>query len=177
MASLIGLGTLFVSCMQKHAQAINTLPMPHVELSRYLGTWYEIARLPNPFERGLSRVTANYSLASNGRLHIFNEGYYSNGEKESINGQGYMPNKLNQGHLRISFVAPYRWFYSSYNILYVNADYTLALVSGSNRDYLWLLSRSPEISEADKQTLLAIARARGFKTDALIWAHEGDTTR
>lgn len=166
---LLSLSGALIACTHRSESSVNTSPMPNIDIQRYMGTWYELARFPNKFERGLDRVMANYSQQNNGRIAIRNSGFDEQGEFTYVNGRGYIPNPVVAGHLRVSFVYPYRWFYGDYNILYVNKEYSIALVSGSDARYLWLLARNPNISEAEKQDLLGIARARGFDTNKLIW--------
>lgn len=174
LALIICFGAVLISCTQSRELKVNTIPMHNVNIKRYMGTWYEIARLPNKYERGLDRVMARYQLKKNGRINITNSGFDAEDEFTFVHGQGYIPNPMVAGHLRVSFVYPFRWFYGDYNILYVDKDYKLALVSGGDSQYLWILSRSPQISERDKQDLLGIARARGFDTSRLLWPQPAD---
>ncbi len=166
---LVSLGGLLLSCANRMDISVNLRPMPDVDIRRYAGTWHEIARIPNKYEKGLNRVTATYHLRGDYRFAIKNAGYNEKGELEYVCGQGYVPNWKNPGHLRVSFVIPFHWFYGDYNILYVNKSYDLALVSGGDANYLWILAKRDHISEAEKQDLLGMARARGFDTSRLIW--------
>ncbi len=166
---IISLGGLILSCVNRIDVSVNICPMPDVNIKRYTGTWHELARIPNKYEQGLERVTATYHQKKNGRLSIRNMGYDDKGQSHFVCGQAYVPDSANPGHLRVSFVIPYYWFYGDYNILYVNKSYDLALVSGADSGYLWILSKRTKISEAEKQDVLGIARARGFDTTQLIW--------
>ncbi|WP_439842564.1 lipocalin family protein [Aeromonas taiwanensis] len=132
-------------------------------LDRYLGTWYEIARLDHGFERGLNRVTATYSLRDDGGVRVINRGQEPDGNWREAEGRAYFLGAKDEGRLKVSFFGP---FYGSYNVL--ATDYELTLVSSYNLQYLWILSRTPEPPEAGVQALIARARALGFKTDALI---------
>ncbi|WP_421280023.1 lipocalin family protein [Aeromonas taiwanensis] len=132
-------------------------------LDRYLGTWYEIARLDHGFERGLNRVTATYSLRDDGGVRVINRGQEPDGNWREAEGRAYFLGAKDEGRLKVSFFGP---FYGSYNVL--ATDYELALVSSYNLQYLWLLSRTPEPPEAGVQALIARARALGFDTNALI---------
>ncbi len=165
-------GLATVSCTQPQLPSVNSAPMANVDLNRYMGTWYEIARLPNRFENGLDNVTANYTLESSTEVIVKNQGYESNGKISSVQGRAFVKNPQEPGRLALSFVPPYFWFQAPYHILYVNKDYSLALVSGDGPKYLWLLARSPQISEAEKNDLLGIARARGYETSRLIWVSQ-----
>lgn len=166
---ILSFGGLLLSCVNRIDITVNVTPTTDVNLKQYMGNWHEIARLPNKYEQGLERVTACYCLKKSGRITIRNHGYDAQGKQRVACGQAYRPNKAAAGHLRVSFVIPYYWFYGDYNILYVNKAHDLALVSGGDSKYLWILSKRTHISEAEKQDLLGIARARGFDTSRLIW--------
>jgi apolipoprotein D and lipocalin family protein len=146
----------------------NVTPVEDFRLDRYLGTWYEIARLDHSFERGLSRVTAEYSLREDGGVRVVNRGY-SEKEREwkEAEGKAHFVDRADQGHLKVSFFGP---FYGSYIVFELDRDsYQYALVSGPDKSYLWILARRPEMDEELKQRLVAKAAARGFDTSGLIW--------
>lgn len=146
----------------------NVKPVEDFRLDRYLGTWYEIARLDHSFERGLSRVTAEYSLREDGGVRVVNRGY-SEQDKEwkEVEGRAYFVDRADQGHLKVSFFGP---FYGSYIIFELDRDsYQYALVSGPDKSYFWILARRPEMDKELKQRLVAKAAARGFDTSNLIW--------
>lgn len=136
------------------------------ELEPYLGTWYEIARLDHRFERGLSNVTANYSLRDDGGVAVVNRGYRADkGEWDEANGKAYFVGEPNVGRLKVSFFGP---FYGGYNVVAVDpASYSL--VVGPDRSYLWILSRTPSLDDAVLSELVAKAEALGFATDELIY--------
>ena len=136
------------------------------ELEPYLGTWYEIARLDHPFERGLSNITANYSLRDDGGVAVVNRGYRAEtGEWDEATGKAYFIDAQNVGRLKVSFFGP---FYGGYNVVAVDpARYSL--VVGPDRSYLWILSRTPSLEEAVLNELVAKAGALGFATDELIF--------
>lgn len=133
----------------------------------YLGKWYEIARLENRFERGLEQVTATYSTRSDGGIGVLNRGYdpLKNQWQES-QGKAYFTGAPSIAALKVSFFGP---FYGGYNVIKLDEDYQYALVSGPDRDYLWLLARTPTIPETVKQDYLQTARALGFRVDRLVW--------
>lgn len=137
------------------------------ELPRYLGTWYEIARLDHSFERGLTQVTADYSMRDDGGVRVINRGYDpSAGEWNEAVGKAYFTGDSDVGQLKVSFFGP---FYSGYNIIELDkTDYQYSLVVGPDRGYLWVLSRSPEMDPTTLDRLIAIAKALGFPTDDLI---------
>jgi apolipoprotein D and lipocalin family protein len=136
------------------------------DLNRYLGTWYEIARLDHSFERGLSNVTANYSLREDGGVKVVNRGYDAEkNEWEETEGKAYFLGDENIGQLKVSFFGP---FYGGYNVVELDSDYRYSLVAGPDRSYLWILARTPELDEATLERLVAKARELGFPTDELI---------
>jgi len=142
------------------------------DLQRYLGTWYEIARLDHPFERGLSRVTAEYSLREDGGVKVVNRGYdAAENEWKQADGKAYFVESPDIGRLKVSFFGP---FYASYNVIALDKEgYRWAMVSGPDTDYLWILAREPNLDPEVRQQLVAQAREAGFPTDALIWVeHE-----
>lgn len=137
------------------------------EIDRYLGTWYEIARLDHSFERGLSAVTANYSLRDDGGVEVINRGFNSNsGEWETAVGKAYFVGANDVGQLKVSFFGP---FYGGYNIVELDkSGYQYSLVAGPNRDYLWILNRTPRMEPDILQSLVDKARELGFATGELI---------
>jgi apolipoprotein D and lipocalin family protein len=141
-------------------------PIDDFQLNRYLGKWYEIARLDHSFERGLSRVTAEYRLRDDGGVKVINRGFDAEKAKwkESV-GKAYFVGAPNVGHLKVSFFGP---IYGSYVIFELDEEYRYALVSGPDRSYLWLLSRTPAVDESVKQHFLERAGELGFDTSALI---------
>ena len=150
----------------------NVVPVDNFSLERYLGKWYEIARLDHSFERGLSRVTANYSMRSDGGVSVINRGYSAkdNSWKEA-EGKAYFVENSDLGYLKVSFFGP---FYGSYIVFELDhEDYKYSLVSGPDKSYLWILARSPEIEEATKAVLINKAAASGFDTSKLVFVeHE-----
>jgi apolipoprotein D and lipocalin family protein len=143
-------------------------PIQNFELDRYLGRWYEIARLDHSFERGLEAVTANYSLREDGGIRVINSGRDINsGELQQAEGRAYFVDKSNIGHLKVSFFGP---FYGSYVIFELDQiDYQYAFVAGNSTDYLWLLARTPAVSEAVLSNFKQKASKYGFNTDDLIF--------
>lgn len=145
--------------------------------AQYIGTWYEIARLNNSFEKGLEQVTADYSIQPDGSLKVINRGF--NPEKkawsEAVGKAKFVdpanPDGSYTGRLKVSFFGP---FYGEYNILELDKPYyNYALVS-SGRDYLWILSRTPQLTYPIKQHLMAKAKALGFATDQLLFIRQAN---
>lgn len=142
-------------------------PITNFDATHYLGKWYEVARLENRFERGLEQVTATYGERNDGGLSVLNRGYDPIKEewKES-QGKAYFTSIPTTAALKVSFFGP---FYGGYNVIALDENYQYALVSGPNRDYLWILSRTPTIPESVKQNYLNIARELAFPVDQLLW--------
>jgi apolipoprotein D and lipocalin family protein len=143
-------------------------PVAGFQAERYLGTWYEIARLDHSFERGMSRVTAQYSARDDGGLTVLNRGYLADEKKwKQIEGKAYFVEGRDKGYLKVSFFGP---LYGSYVVFELDAkDYRYALVSGPDTSYLWLLARSPTLDAATQERLVARAAALGFDTGKLIF--------
>nr|WP_221275787.1 lipocalin family protein [Marinobacter oulmenensis] len=141
-------------------------PVSGFDQSRYLGTWYEIARLDHSFEEGLSQVTAEYTLNDDGSIGVINRGYNAEtGEWEEAEGRAVYVDDENTGHLKVSFFGP---FYASYIVFGLDKDYHTAYITGYNRDYLWLMSRTPQVSDQTLSEFREIARTKGFDLDELI---------
>jgi len=143
-------------------------PVQSFDAGRYLGRWYEIARLDHGFERGLTQVTATYSLRGDGGLRVLNRGWSArDGVWKEATGKAYFVQDPGQGYLKVSFFGP---FYGSYVIFRLDqAGYQYALVAGPDRSYLWLLSRTPTLEPARQRELIAEAAAQGFDTTRLVF--------
>ncbi|MCH4813298.1 lipocalin family protein [Halomonas neptunia] len=149
-----------------------TEPVTGFELDRYLGKWYEIARLDHSFERGLDCVTATYSLRDDDGVRVINRGYnLEEQEWDEAEGRAYFIDDESVGRLKVSFFGP---FYGGYNILKLDDDYQWALVAGPNRDYLWILSRTPEMDSTIETRLRQRAAELDFPTDELIDVTQGE---
>ena len=146
----------------------NVKPVDGFQANSYMGKWYEIARLDHSFERGLSQVTANYSLRDDGGVKVINRGYSEKDKAwKEAEGKAYFVAKPDQGYLKVSFFGP---FYGSYIIFELDHEgYKYSLVSGPNKSYLWILARTPKIDDALKDTLVAKAAALNFDTSKLIF--------
>lgn len=142
-------------------------PVSNFEEERYLGRWYEIARLDHSFERGLSHVTADYTLRDNGTINVLNRGWNAEkGEWEEASGVARFRGDRTVGSLKVSFFRP---FYGGYHVIALDQeDYQWAMVSGPNRSYLWILARTPELDETIYKSLVAQAADAGFPTGELI---------
>ena len=145
----------------------NVSPVKDFELDRYLGKWYEIARLDHSFERGLENITADYSLREDGGVNVKNRGFSpADNEWSEANGKAYFVNSAEEGYLKVSFFGP---FYGSYIVFELDKeDYQYAFVSGPDLSYLWLLSRTPLASREVITDFIEKSKALGFDTGKLI---------
>jgi apolipoprotein D and lipocalin family protein len=144
------------------------------EVNRYLGKWYEIARLDHSFERGLTDVSATYTLKSDASLEVINRGFNTKkNEWKSATGRALFTGSQQQGSLKVSFFGP---FYGGYHVLALDqTGYQWALVSGPDREYLWILARTKVLAPAIRDQLVAEAKKMGFATDKLIWVEHTRT--
>ena len=138
------------------------------QLDRYLGTWYEIARLDHSFERGMDNVTADYSLREDGGVRVLNRGFKVQQQRwDEAEGKAYFVGSSDTAHLKVSFFGP---FYGSYIVFDLDKqDYQYSMISGADTGYLWILARKPELDAATLQRLIAKAEAAGFDTSQLIY--------
>jgi lipocalin len=137
------------------------------ELSKYLGTWYEIARFNHSFERGLQGVTATYSVRKDGLIEVLNQGYKNslNGMHSTAVGKAKLSSQATPRNLKVSFF----WiFYAPYNILELDPGYQYALIGSNSSNYLWILSRTPQMDEKTYDMLLKNAQSRGYDISKLI---------
>jgi apolipoprotein D and lipocalin family protein len=165
LSGLVALAMLAAGCTGLPA---GVEPVRGFELQRYLGTWYEIARLDHPFERGLERITATYELREDGGVRVLNRGFdVEAGDWRDAEGKAYFIGSPDVGRLKVSFFGP---FYGSYNIMALDQEgYRWAMICGPDTDYLWILSREPTLPEGALERLLAPASERGFDTGKLIY--------
>ena len=151
-------------CLFSLCYAADTSPQKDIELLRYQGRWYEQARFENWFERDMDSVYTDYTLSPDNTLLVLNRGVNQENELRQSKGKAV---PLSDGILGVSFVWPYRWFRAPYHILYVDPDYTAALVSGRDEAYLWLLTRERTPRQATIDKLIQEAERRGFDTSKL----------
>jgi len=138
------------------------------DVNRYQGTWYEIVRLDHIFERGLSNVSATYTLRDDGGIDVLNKGFDDDtGQWKQIKGKAYFVKDKTVGRLKVTFFWP---FYGGYNIISLDPEnYSYAMVCGPNRSYLWILAREKILSRPVIEQLTITAQNLGFKTDKLIF--------
>ncbi|MDK9558065.1 lipocalin family protein [Marinobacter sp. M216] len=150
-------------------------PVTGLDVDRYLGTWYEVARLDHSFEEGLSRVTAEYSLMDDGSIEVTNRGYNTEkGEWSVADGRAVFVGDRDTGHLKVSFFGP---FYSSYVVFELDqSGYNYAYITGYNREYLWFLSRTPDVTDEAMRAFRERAKAEGFNLEGLIVVDQSPVT-
>jgi apolipoprotein D and lipocalin family protein len=161
---LLILSTLFLGgCL---GMPDNVSPVKDFQLDRYLGKWYEIARLDHSFERGLQQVTAEYTLRDGGGVSVKNRGFSTDKKawSEAI-GKAYFVNDPGEAYLKVSFFGP---FYGSYVIFELGKNYEYAFVSGPDLSYLWLLSRKKEVDPAVMSRFIKKSQELGFDTNELL---------
>jgi apolipoprotein D and lipocalin family protein len=141
-------------------------PVQGFELKPYLGVWHEVARLDHSFERGLTNITATYSLREDGSVKVLNRGWDASGNKwKEAEGRAVFVGPSNEGRLKVSFFGP---FYGAYNIIAYDPQ-RYSMICGPNRTYFWILSREPGLDPQTLEMLIGRARALGFATDKLIY--------
>lgn len=138
---------------------------------KYLGTWYEIARLDFSFEKNMNQTTASYSMLNPSTIRVLNRGYDTKKEKwKSSTGKAKFVDGKTTGKLKVSFFGP---FYAGYNVVMVDPEYKYALVIGKSTKYMWILSRTKDIPDDIRKSYVAKAKSLGVKTDELIWVKQG----
>lgn len=169
MTALFITGVLLLQACSQLPENIE--PVTDFDVNRYLGTWYEIARLDHSFERGLQQVTAEYSLRDDGGIKVVNRGFDTQKQEwdEAI-GKAYFVGDKDVGQLKVSFFGP---FYGGYNIIALDEAYQYSMVCGPDRSYLWILARTPDLDQSIVEDLVKAAGGLGFAAQELIYVdHE-----
>lgn len=143
-------------------------PVQNFDVNRYLGTWYEIARLDHSFERGLNNISATYTLRDDGGIDVLNKGFDEKKNKwKEAKGKAYFVGEKTVASLKVSFYGP---FYGGYNVIALDhEDYSYAMVCGPDRSYLWILAREKNLDQFILNKLIKNAKSLGFETDKLIF--------
>ena len=160
----IALAAVVAGCVS--GPKVDNTPVAALDLNRYLGEWYEIARFDHSFERGVEQAKANYTLNEDGTIKVVNSGIKDGKPKTAI-GKGKRTDT--PALLRVSFFGP---FYADYRVMMIDEGYTFALVGSGSADYLWMLSRTRILPDTTKSELLFEAKRRGYDTDKLIWVKQ-----
>ncbi len=162
---------LLSACAQTTDKQINTETVKSLDIKRYMGMWYEIARFDHRFERGLVGCTAEYTLLPDGKIQVLNSGYKNdfNGKYKTAKGKAKLPNLAEPGKLKVSF---FLWFYGDYYVMELDKDYKYVLIGSSSDKYLWILSRTPQLPSETLELILDKARQRGYDVSKLIWVKQ-----
>jgi apolipoprotein D and lipocalin family protein len=169
MKSTASIGILLISSM---LFSCSTIPeglkaVSPFDKAKYLGKWYEIARLDFKFEKDLDNTTAEYSLNNNGSIKVVNRGYNTKTKEwKTAIGKAKFVKDDKVAMLKVSFFGP---FYSGYNVIAIDKEYKYALIAGKNLKYLWILSRETNIPDDVKKNYLELAQRAGFKINELVW--------
>ena len=144
------------------------------EINRYMGSWYEVARLDHSFERGLNNISATYSPRTDGGVNVLNKGWnQADGKWEQAEGKAYFVEQPGKGHLKVSFFGP---FYGGYNIIELDKkDYAYSMITGPDRSYFWILSRTRHLPKTTLDALIEKAKQLGFATDKLIFVNQDES--
>lgn len=164
------LGLFVAGCAASTTERLGLPPLetvPRVELSRYLGTWYEIAAIPQSFQRGCTATTATYSLRDDGQIDVLNRCRVGSvdGEEKAAKGRARVVDKATNAKLEVSFFRP---FWGDYWVIDLAPDYSYAVVGHPGRDYLWILSRSSTMPAATYDGILERLEAKGYETERLV---------
>ena len=146
----------------------NIPAVKNFDLKRYCGNWYEIARLPNWFERGMTDVSANYTLLPDGMVKVRNRGV-RNGKVSTIDGKARFAGTPDCGELEVSFQWPFR---GAYRVIALDKDYSTAVVCGKSKKYLWILSRKPQLPEAELIRIIEFLRHHSFNVSELEYSQK-----
>lgn len=145
----------------------SVLPVGRFDISRYLGLWYEVARIDQHFEKDLVRTRAEYSLAPNGCVQVVNRGFDTRRNRwKEARGKAQFVGPSDVAALKVSFFGP---FYAGYHVVALDDQYRWAMVIGSSLDHFWILSRSPVLPDGVRQHLLAQAQQLGVDLDRILW--------
>ena len=166
--SLAGLLTGSTCCASGVAR-IDTSTVRQLDVARFMGRWYEIARYEHRFERGMTHVTAEYTLQPDGKIRVVNRGL-KDGKPKEITGKARRPDPQEYpGRLEVSF---FLWFYSDYYVLEVGSDYQYAVIGSSSDKYLWILSRKPDMPQWQLEQILSSLRKRGYDLSRLVYVEQ-----
>ena len=152
-------------CLFLRMKSLDNSTVASFDLSRFMGRWYEIARYEHRFEKGMTHVTATYTLRDNGTVSVKNEGL-KNGKHKEIEGRAKQPDPKDPGKLKVSF---FLWFYSDYYVLDVDPDYRYVLIGSSSDKYLWIMSREKTLPAEKQEELLDKLRTRGYDISKLLF--------
>jgi apolipoprotein D and lipocalin family protein len=167
---MLGAVAMAAGCTTSTTERLGLPPLrtvTHVELSRYLGTWYEIANFPQSFQRGCTATTATYTLRADGDIDVLNRCRKDSidGKEKSALGRARVVDRVTNAKLEVSFFRP---FWGDYWIIDISDDYSYAVVGHPGRDYLWILDRNPTMAETTYQSIVTRLQAQGYETSRLV---------
>lgn len=167
LLSVFLIGTVGISCQtNKNNKTMNTTTVSNLDVNRFMGSWYEIARYEHSFEKGMTHVKASYSLLPDGTIRVLNSGM-KNGKKKEIEGKARKKKDSNSNSkLEVSF---FLWFYSDYFVFELDDNYQYAVIGSSSDKYLWILSRTPQLPQSTLDNLIANIKKRGYDTSKLYF--------
>ena len=169
-AALAAAGITYIILRSKKSIPARINAITGFDKEKYMGKWYEIARLDYYWEKGLYNVMAEYSLNNDGSVKVVNSGYdFKSNKRKTSAGKAKFISDDATGQLKVSFFGP---FYSGYNIIAIDKAYKYALVAGHNLNYLWLLSREKTMPENITSEYLFIAQTTGFPIEDLVWTRQ-----
>lgn len=165
--SVFLIGTIGISCQtNKNNKTMNTTTVSNLDVNRFMGSWYEIARYEHSFEKGMTHVKANYSLLPDGTIRVLNSGM-KNGKKKEIEGKARKKKSGDSNSkLEVSF---FLWFYSDYFVFELDDNYQYAVIGSTSDKYLWILSRTPQLPQSIINDLLVKIKKRGYDTSKLYF--------
>ena len=158
--------TRILACLTGNRLTVDNSVVKELDLNRFVGSWYEVARFDHFFERGLSHTKANYVIREDGNIDVINTGIKEGKPKTA---KGKAKRTEIPSLFRVSFFGP---FYSDYRVMLLDADYRYMLIGSGSDNYLWILSRTPKLTEDAKTTILNEAKRRGYKTEELSWVKQ-----
>lgn len=163
---LFFLGILFPVMIK--AESVNSgNVVSYVDLDRYIGVWYEVARYPNSFQKYCTRSKATYTLSEDGNIDVLNECYTVHGKNKSAHGKAWVVDKDTNAKLKVSFFWP---FSGDYWILFLEPNYEYVVVGDAKKEYLWVLSRSPSIEmNLYQNTILKIIEEKGYDRNRVVF--------
>ena len=159
----------YSACYAHTSMKIDNSTVNQLNISKFMGKWYEIARYDHSFEKGMTHVYTEYSLEKDGKIQVINRGI-KNGEAKKIIGKAKQPDPTEYpGRLKVSF---FLWFYADYYILELDKDYKYAVIGSSSDKYLWILSRTPKMPEAQLKSILQRITQRGYDLSKLVFVEQ-----
>ena len=157
------------SCQAQVRMKVNNSTVKQLNIAEFMGKWYEIARYDHSFEKGMTHVYTEYALEKDGKIQVINRGI-KNGEAKKVIGKAKQPDPIEYpGRLKVSF---FLWFYSDYYILELDKNYQYAVIGSSSDKYLWILSRTPEMPEAQLKGILQRMAQRGYDLSKLVFVEQ-----